>query len=152
VISYKYPFPGVQWPKGLMTIQRVRVPGIDLVSPHPWGRPWWLSCTSESQGLHVRLRHHSILPIGAIHNIYSVSKYHYLNITDIINHIIHQIPQYPNHNAYSHSISDDTTVPTMLFILCTSYHSPTLHDSVPITHQIPQYPHHNATSIIYQIS
>jgi hypothetical protein len=56
-----------------------------------------------------------------------------------------------NEQCYSHSITD-TTVPTMLFVLYTSHHSPTQHDSVPITHQIPQYPHHNVTSIKYQIS
>jgi len=67
-------------------------------------------------------------------------KLHYTSDTTLLS------PQ-----CYSHSISD-TTVPTKLFILYTSHHSLTHHDSVPIIYQIPQYPHHNATSIIYRIS
>ena len=100
----------------------------------------------KSWGLPEHMWHHSILPL-VLYIIYisstteSLSQHHCT-----IYHIIHTIPQYN-----SHSVSD-TTVPTVLLILNTSYHRLTHHDSLPIIHQIPQYPHQNTTSIIFQIS
>jgi hypothetical protein len=60
VISYKYPLPGVRWPKGPMTIQRVQIPGIDLESPPLWGRPWWLKCNNKSNNTNNRGNWHHL--------------------------------------------------------------------------------------------